>query len=134
METEEATVRRFQKELNAGTISLVLLSVMERATEPNYGYQIVRRLDDATGGGELLKQGTVYPLLRSMEKRGLLESEVEPSVSGPPRRYYTITDQGSETLRLWQSAWERTRTFVDRAMAGADEVATEVATGGGDSE
>ncbi len=130
MESEEAIIRRFQRELNAGTISLVLLSVMERATEPIYGYQITRRLDDVTGGGGLLKQGTVYPLLRSMEKRGLLKSEVEPSVSGPPRRYYTITDQGRETVRLWQSAWERTRTFVNRAVAGSEEVAI----GGGDNE
>ncbi len=38
---------------------------------------------------------------------GLLSSEVEPSVSGPPRRYYTITDEGRETLTLWTEIWSQ---------------------------
>ena len=40
-----------------------------------------------------VKQGTLYPVLRSLEAGGLLSSEVEPSVAGPPRRYYQV-DRG----------------------------------------
>lgn len=65
-----------------------------------------------------MKQGALYPVLRSLEGSGLLESKVEPSVSGPPRKYYSITTGGSETLALWQDIWEQMKSFVDRAMKG----------------
>lgn len=47
---------------------------------------------------------------------GLLDSYVEPSVSGPPRRYYTITQAGHAALRQWKEAWASTRDFVDSIM------------------
>jgi transcriptional regulator, PadR family len=63
-----------------------------------------------------MKQGTLYPVLRSLSAAGLLNSYVEPSVSGPPRRYYTITDAGRTVLDQWQDAWVTTRNFVDTMM------------------
>jgi PadR family transcriptional regulator, regulatory protein PadR len=116
MDEESAELRKFRKELNAGAVSLVLLALLERAAAPMYGYQIGRRLEEMAGEAPLVKQGTLYPLLRTMESNGLLQSEVEPSVTGPPRRYYAITRQGRETLPLWRSAWEQTRDFVDAAL------------------
>ena len=67
-------------------------------------------------------QGALYPVLRSLEKTGLLSSRVEPSVSGPPRRYYCITDEGRETLRDWTDAWEKTRDLVDAILKGDKDV------------
>jgi PadR family transcriptional regulator PadR len=116
METESAELRKFRKELNAGAVSLVLLALLERAAEPMYGYQIGRSLEESADGAPLIKQGTLYPLLRTMEGNGLLRSEVEPSVTSPPRRYYTITDQGRQLLPLWRGAWEQTRDFVDAIL------------------
>ena len=49
---------------------------------------------------------------------GLLSSEVEPSVSGPPRRYYRITKPGREVLREWVAAWNATRDSVDNVLQG----------------
>jgi PadR family transcriptional regulator PadR len=49
----------------------------------------------------------------------LLRSEVEPSVTSPPRRYYTITEQGRQVLPLWRGAWEQTRDFVDAILGDA---------------
>jgi PadR family transcriptional regulator PadR len=121
METESAELRKFRKELNAGAVSLVLLALLERAAEPMYGYQIGRSLEELADGAPLIKQGTLYPLLRTMEGNGLLRSEVEPSVTSPPRRYYTITDQGRQLLPLWRGAWEQTRDFVD-AILGNTQV------------
>jgi PadR family transcriptional regulator PadR len=116
METESAELRKFRKELNAGAVSLVLLALLERAAQPMYGYQIGRSLEELADGAPLIKQGTLYPLLRTMEGNGLLRSEVEPSVTSPPRRYYTITDQGRQLLPLWRGAWEQTRDFVDSIL------------------
>jgi PadR family transcriptional regulator PadR len=53
-----------------------------------------------------------------MEKNGLLSSEVEPSVSGPPRRYYNITKSGRSTLLSWNKIWLQTKKFVDRNIKG----------------
>ena len=110
---DEAMLRKFQKELNAGTVALVLLAILDRTAEPLYGYQIAKRLEALATEGVPLKQGTLYPVLRSLEENGLLASRVEPSVSGPPRRYYAITPAGRETLELWTQAWRQTKQFVD---------------------
>ena len=109
--------RKFQKELNAGTSAVVLLSILDRAVEPMYGYQIARYIE--TSVEEMpMTQGALYPILRSLEGSGLLESEVEPSISGPPRRYYKITEPGHETLKRWTQIWSQTKIFVDTIMEG----------------
>jgi PadR family transcriptional regulator PadR len=113
---EDPQVRKFQKELNAGIVSLVLLSILAGATEALYGYQIAKQLEQEGSGTAIMKQGTLYPVLRSLCAAGLLESHVEPSVSGPPRRYYRITDPGRRLLAQWHAAWNQTREFVDTIL------------------
>ena len=122
--TEESNSanKKFQKELNAGTVALVLLSVLDRAEEPMYGYQIAKRVESTGDGVPMMKQGAIYPVLRSLEGSGLLESRVEPSVSGPPRRYYSITADGRDTLLRWTEIWSRTRAFVDMTLKGLSDV------------
>lgn len=113
-----APTKKFQKEMNAGIASLVLLSVLQKSSEPMYGYQIAKLLEEYSGDGAFMKQGALYPVLHSLESNGLLESKVEPSVSGPPRRYYEITADGRETLVIWQGVWKQMKSFVDRAIKG----------------
>jgi PadR family transcriptional regulator PadR len=114
-EAVSASVRKFQKELSAGIVSLALLDLLARADKPLYGYQIAKELE-GFGEGLPVKQGTLYPVLRSLEAGGLLSSEVEPSVAGPPRRYYSVTEAGRQAVVLWQQAWERTKVFVDAVL------------------
>jgi len=111
--------KKFQKEMNAGIASLVLLSVLGNSEEPMYGYQIAKLLEENSGDSTFMKQGALYPVLRSLENNGLLDSKVEPSVSAPPRKYYEITPEGRETLVIWQGIWEQMKKFVDSAMKGA---------------
>ena len=113
-----AQTKKFQKELNAGTSSLVLLSVLSRSKEPMYGYQIAKLLEESGPDIPMMKQGTLYPVLRSLEENGLLESTVEPSVSGPPRRYYKITEDGRAALIEWLEIWKQTKKFVDVNLKG----------------
>ena len=84
--------------------------------------EIAKHIDARKGGLPVMKQGALYPVLRSLENSGLLESEVEPSVAGPPRRYYRITEAGRETLKQWEQIWHQTRTFVDNALKGIQNV------------
>ncbi|MBB6243841.1 PadR family transcriptional regulator [Rhodanobacter sp. MP1X3] len=118
MEDTASQLKKFQKELSSGTVSLVLLAVLSQSRQPMYGYQIAKRLEE-TGEGVLAgKQSALYPVLRNLELASLLSSEVEPSVSGPPRRYYRITKSGRDTLREWIAAWNATRDSVDNVLQG----------------
>ncbi|MFC2027384.1 PadR family transcriptional regulator [Chloroflexota bacterium] len=110
--------RKFQKEINSGTAALVLLKVLADTDELMYGYQIAKLLESDNEEIQLIKQGALYPVLRSLESSGLLESQVEPSISGPPRRYYSITESGHETLQRWIKIWRRTKIYVDSVLEG----------------
>ncbi len=117
VETAEV-VKKFQKEINGGTASLVLLGVLGSADKPMYGYQIAKLIEEHSGDVDIMKHGALYPVLRSLESTGLLSSEVEPSVSGPPRRYYMITTAGREILAKWREIWTQTRDLVDGVLGG----------------
>jgi PadR family transcriptional regulator, regulatory protein PadR len=121
MDETEPQLKKFQKELSAGTVALVLLAVLGQAHEPMYGYQIAKRLErdgETPLGG---KQSALYPVLRNLHAGGLLDSFVEPSVSGPPRRYYAITADGRRVLGEWTQAWGSARDFVDSILHSASE-------------
>ena len=111
---EDGQARKFQKDLNGGLVTLVLLAVLAASEEDLYGYEIAKRLQKANEGDALFKEGTVYPVLRALSAAGLLTSRIVPSYSGPPRRYYRITDQGRTTLNQYRDVWRQTRDFVDR--------------------
>jgi PadR family transcriptional regulator, regulatory protein PadR len=115
--------KKFQKELNGGLVALVLLNVLAKSDDDLYGYEIAKRLDKARQGDPLFKEGTLYPVLRSLSASGLLSSRVVPSYSGPPRRYYRITDEGRSVLREWLVIWRDTQQFVNQFT---DEPAAEM--------
>jgi len=100
----------------AGLSSLVLLAVLARAGREMYGYEIAKAVKAEGEGGLIFKQGAIYPVLRSLNTIGLLDSRVEASAFGPPRRYYNITDDGRQALNDWQGAWKDMREFVDDAL------------------
>src|SRR5471030_209771 len=112
----EETTRKFRKELMTGLSSLVLLLVLEQAGKELYGYEIAKAMKLEGESEPLFKQGAIYPVLRSLAASGLLNSRVEPSEVGPPRRYYHITDEGRRALGEWLTAWRDMRSFVDGAI------------------
>ena len=102
-------------------VALVLLAALDQSPEDLYGYEIAKRLQKANEGEALFKEGTVYPVLRALSANGLLTSRIVPSYSGPPRRYYRITDEGRAVLTDWSGIWRQTRDFVDRFIQGAEQ-------------
>ena len=118
MNESDLLLKKFQKELSAGTVSLALMAVLAKADEPLYGYLIAKQLERVGEGVLSGKQSALYPVLRNLEGAGLLDSFVEPSVSGPPRRYYRITPSGREVLIAWTTAWNATRKSVDSVLQG----------------
>jgi PadR family transcriptional regulator PadR len=115
---DDSQARKFQKDLNGGLVALVLLAVLEATPEDLYGYEIAKRLQRANEGEALFKEGTIYPVLRALSASGYLTSRIVPSYSGPPRRYYRITDEGRALLTQWSGIWRQTRDFVDRFIEG----------------
>ena len=125
-ETHDATVQapltKIQRQLNAGSGAVVLLALLARAGQPMYGYELSKILEHVTADPLPMKQGTLYPVLRSLEREGLLESSLKPSASGPPRRYYQVTAIGHEVCEQLEGAWRATRDFVEQVLNGDDHI------------
>ena len=117
----DAQRRKFDKELATGTVALVLLAILGRNGEPMYGYQIAKRFEQADEAALAGKQSTLYPVLRNLASAGLLDSWIEPSDAGPPRRYYRITANGRLVLDQWVASWRSTRQMVDRVLEGEEQ-------------
>ena len=95
--------KRWEKEIRRGAATLAILSVIER--EQSYGYEVVKRLKESSNSLLALEEGTVYPILRRMEKRDLLESVWNYDDPTKPKKYYAITPAGSEALKLMSDTW-----------------------------
>jgi PadR family transcriptional regulator PadR len=117
--TTEVHLKKFRKELHSGIAAMVLLALLDRSGEEMYGYQIAKEIGAKAGGASFLKQGAIYPVLRSLHAAGMLSSRVEVSVSGPPRRYYTISPEGKAALMAWREVWGELRSFVDGLLEPA---------------
>ena len=110
--------KKFEKDIITGLISLILLAITANSRQPMYGYQIAQQMKGDRASDIELKQGTIYPVLRTMEKKGLFKSEIKASESGPPRKYYHITGKGRKKLKVWTETWNRTKRFTDLILEG----------------
>lgn len=86
-------------ELRRGTL---LLSVLSQLKEPRYGYALVQSLEEK---GVSIEPNTLYPLLRRLEKQGLLVSEWETG-EAKPRKYYRRTDFGDAIFLKLREQWK----------------------------
>ena len=113
--------KALQKQLNGGASSLVLLALLHREGGPMYGYEIAKKLEQLNGGSLPMNAGALYPVLRSLEKQQLLSSYTELSDGGRARRYYQVTEAGSETIGQWRAAWQDTKQFVDKILENGND-------------
>jgi PadR family transcriptional regulator PadR len=111
---------KLQRDLSVGTAWLVVLAAIARADEPIHGYEIARQLADEAPEGLTFKQGTLYPMLRSMEADGLVRSTLVPSTEGPARKCFTLTADGRRVLASWTETWRSTNRWVNRVLGGID--------------
>ena len=96
-------------ELRRGTLVLSMISQLE---ERQYGYSLKQRLSER---GLEIEQGTLYPLLRRLEKQGLLESEWSLETSRP-RRYYRLNEAGRRTLDVLAGEWRALMAAMERLL------------------
>lgn len=89
-------VESFESELLRGISTLSALSIIQRHPEEGiYGYQLLKELEQETGRTLIIEEGTLYPILRKLERDELVVSERKDS-SGRPRKYYKLTNKGTE--------------------------------------
>ena len=91
---------------------LIILAVLSQLHEEQYGYSLMKRLEDQ---GMQIDQGTLYPLLRRLEDQNLLESDWRVDTSRP-RRYYILSDVGKKVLKEMTTEWSRLKTTVDTLL------------------
>lgn len=96
-------------ELRRGTI---ILSVLSQLKTSKYGYSLVETLKEK---GIQVEPGTLYPLMRRLEKQGLLKSEWETSGS-KPRKYYGLSDKGKEVYNILTKEWYQMKNTIDKLI------------------
>ena len=90
-------------QLRKGLLELAILNALDGG--PLYGYDIVRRLGGVDG--LVITEGTVYPILSRLRNERYVESYIEESSAGPPRKYYRLTPNGREELKRMNAHWQR---------------------------
>jgi len=90
-------------QLRKGLLELAILNSVSGG--PLYGYDIVRRLADLDS--LVITEGTVYPILSRLRNEEYVETYIEESSAGPPRKYYRLTARGREELRRMNQHWQR---------------------------
>lgn len=107
MDARTDSASKIELELRRGVIVLAVLSQLRHA---QYGYSLRQAV---AGRGMPIEEGTLYPLLRRLEKQGLLASEWRIE-EGPPRRYYRLNRAGEALLAELTDSWNSlTRTMAD---------------------
>ncbi|HZJ84741.1 MAG TPA: PadR family transcriptional regulator [Syntrophomonadaceae bacterium] len=101
---------RLLQELRRGTITLGVLSQL---FEPRYGYSLVTLLNEK---GIPIEPGTLYPLLRRLEKQGLLNSEWDTN-EARPRKYYLLSNTGKEVYDLLVIEWKSIVTSLNNIIS-----------------
>jgi PadR family transcriptional regulator PadR len=91
-------VESFESELMRGISTVTILQIINRLGGKSvYGYQLVKMIKKETNNMLVVEEGTLYPLLKKMEKDTVLESE-RKTIEGRSRRYYSLTKQGKILL------------------------------------
>lgn len=94
---------KINKELIKGSTSIMILSMLCR--KDMYGYQMIQELKVMSDNTFELKEGTLYPLLHSLENKGAVEVYWYDTEDGRRRKYYKITEDGKEMLDAKRKEW-----------------------------
>lgn len=107
---------KINKELMKGSTSILILSLLLR--EDMYGYQITQTIRRDSGDVFDLKEGTLYPMLHSLENENAVESYWQDAPGGKKRKYYRITAAGKALLAEKKSEWDIYKNAVSKVIGG----------------
>ncbi|WP_028608736.1 PadR family transcriptional regulator [Paenibacillus harenae] len=108
------TINGLTQELRRGTI---IIGVLSQLSEPQYGYSLVTILEQK---GINIDPGTLYPLLRRLEKQELLESKWDTN-EARPRKYYLLSPKGKEAYEQLCREWKSMVVSLDSLIQGGND-------------
>ena len=120
MALTQVRLELYRRELLKGSTDTLILALLDG--EPMYGYQLVREMEQRSGGYFHLKEGTLYPALHRLERDGLLEGAWEES-GGQSRRYYQVSPAGQAKLESMICEWDLFTKAVDLVARPVDRQA-----------
>jgi PadR family transcriptional regulator, regulatory protein PadR len=98
-----------------GALDALILKTLARG--PNHGYAIARFIEDTTADAVLIEDGSLYPALYRLERRGWVEAEWGTSELGRRAKLYRLTNQGREQLAAEIATWRKFAAGVSRVFA-----------------
>lgn len=99
----------------AALLDAIVLSVVAKEEEGTYGYKITQ---DVRKGIDV-SESTLYPVLRRLQKDECLET-YDQQIDGRNRRYYRITEQGKDKLKMYREEWDVYTQRIDSLLKGGD--------------
>lgn len=106
---------KVNKELLKGSTKLVVLSLLEK--ENMYGYEMIRKLSEKSENVFELQEGTLYPILHSLESDNFITSYWD-NTGAKKRKYYTITSEGKKQLKVKKEEWKTFSSGVNQVIGG----------------
>ncbi|OFY67019.1 MAG: PadR family transcriptional regulator [Bacteroidetes bacterium RIFCSPLOWO2_02_FULL_36_8] len=97
---EEFKIENTQIQMRKGILEYCILNIISRGE-----VYATDMMDELKIAKLLVVEGTLYPLLSRLRKAGLLDYSWKESLSGPPRKYYTLTENGKNTLSELNGTW-----------------------------
>jgi PadR family transcriptional regulator, regulatory protein PadR len=102
-------------DLLQGTLDMLILKTLA-AAGPQHGYAIVRRLRQVSEQVLQVEEGSLYPALHRLEKRGYLDSHWNASENNRRAKFYRLTPRGRAQLKAEAAAWEQLSGAIDKVM------------------
>lgn len=100
------------KNLTAASTKPIILGILRQGN--SYGYLIIKKIKEISGGKMQYSDGMLYPVLHKLEKDGLIKSNwVVEGSSTRPRKYYAITESGKEALKVEQEQWSQVTSVLE---------------------
>lgn len=97
-----------------GTLDALILKTLAKG--PRHGYAIARFIEDTSGEAVLVEEGSLYPALYRLERRGWVEAEWGTSELGRRAKLYRLTDAGREQLASEMAIWRRFSAGVSKVL------------------
>jgi len=102
------------RELLKGSITLLLLNLLSRAEM--YGYEILQAAAVRSANTFEFKEGTLYPALHQLEKKGLVRTEWRTGDNGRERKYYALTAKGRKAAQSYERQWQHLSGAVNAVL------------------
>lgn len=112
----QESMEKEKAELMQGTLDMLVLKTLTMG--PMHGYAIARRIQQVTDGVLLVEEGSLYPALHRMERKGWIDAEWGLSEANRKARFYKLTRSGRARLVEEQAAWEQVSAAIGRVLHG----------------